>query len=267
MIIHPQNISSSKIYSRIISLVPSQTELLYDLGLDEEVMAVTKFCVHPLSWHKNKIHIGGTKNLKIDLIKKINPNLIIANKEENVKEQVEELAKIFDVFVTDVNNLHDALKMIKNIGTLTGKSSSALQLADKIEKKFKRLSETVSVKPKIKTAYLIWKDPFMAAGAHTFVNDMIRCCGLENVYTNSERYPKIKLEELPTDCELILLSSEPFPFKEKHKEELQKILPGKRIMLADGEMFSWYGSRLLKAAMYFQKFNLKILARMSPKVN
>ena len=122
MIIHPQNISSLPIYSRIISLVPSQTELLHDLGLDEEVIGITKFCVHPKTWYKNKIHIGGTKSLKIDIIKKINPDLIIANKEENVKEQVEELAKNYDVFVTDINNLHDALEMIKNIGTLTGKT-------------------------------------------------------------------------------------------------------------------------------------------------
>ncbi len=256
MIIDPKNIS--KIYSRIVSLVPSQTELLYDLGLDEEVKAITKFCIHPDEWFKNKTRIGGTKNIKMDVIKKNNPDLIIANKEENVKEQIEELAKTFDVYVTDVNNLQDALQMIKDVGTLTGKASSALQLADDIEKKFKDLSEYISLKQKIKTAYFIWKNPYMTAGANTFINDMMQYCGLKNIITNGDRYPKITLEELPADCELILLSSEPFPFKEKHVKEIESQIYSSKIMLVDGEMFSWYGSRLLKAVDYFKTFKKEI---------
>ena len=263
MIINPQNISSTLIYSRIVSLVPSQTELLFDLGLEEEVKAITKFCIHPADWYKNKLHIGGTKSLKIDIIKKINPDLIIANKEENVKEQVEELAKTFDVFVTDVNNLYDALEMIKNIGTLTGKTAKAAAMATKIEKEFKKLSETIRTKRKIKASYLIWKNPYMAVGGNTFINDMMQYCGLENILTNVERYPEISLEDLKSSkpgeqCELLLLSSEPYPFKEKHLSEIKSELPLVKIMLVDGEMFSWYGSRLLKAAEYFKIFQKNI---------
>jgi ABC-type Fe3+-hydroxamate transport system substrate-binding protein len=264
MIIHPQNISGSRIYSRIISLVPSQTEVLYDLGLEEEVKAITKFCIHPIDWPKNKIRIGGTKSLKIDIIKKINPDLIIANKEENVKEQVEELAKTFDVFVTDVNNLWDALEMIKNIGTLTGKKTKASAIANKIEKEFQKLSEAILTKRKITASYLIWKNPYMAVGGNTFINDMMQYCGLENIFTNIERYPEISLEDLKSSrsgkrpCELVLLSSEPYPFKEKHLSEIKSELPLIKIMLVDGEMFSWYGSRLLKAAEYFKIFQKNI---------
>ena len=264
MIINPQNISSSRIYSRIISLVPSQTELLFDLGLDEEVKAITKFCIHPIDWYKNKIRIGGTKSLKIDIIKKINPDLIIANKEENVKEQVEELAKTFNVFVTDINNLHDALEMIKNIGTLTAKTVKAAAIANKIQKGFNTLSEAILTKRKIKASYLIWKNPYMAVGGNTFINDMMQYCGLENIFTDVERYPEISLQDLKSSkpeeqqCELVLLSSEPYPFKEKHLSEIKSELPLIKIILVDGEMFSWYGSRLLKAAEYFKIFQKNI---------
>ncbi len=260
MFIQPQNIFPSKVYSRVISLVPSLTELLFYLGLEEEVLAVTKFCVHPAKWHKSKARIGGTKNVNIDLIKKFNPDLIIASKEENVKEHVELLSKHFDVFVTDVNNLNDALNMISSVGALTGKISVALELRNEIQKKFTRLAENNALTPKIKTTYLIWKNPYMTVGADTFINDMMTYCGMENVYAGSKRYPAIELEDLQTkQYELIVLSSEPYPFKEKDIHEIQLLVPGIKILLADGEMFSWYGSRLLKAADYFEIFLENIL--------
>lgn len=264
MIIHSANIAALKKYSGIVSLVPSQTELLHDLGLNEEVKAITKFCVHPKTWLKSKIRIGGTKNIKIELIKKIAPDLIIANKEENVKEQVEELAKTFDVFVTDVNNLADALSMIRDIGTLTGKTTKALSIANQIEKKFQKLSQSVRTKQQIKAAYLIWQNPYMAVGGNTFINSMMTYCGLENIFTNVDRYPEINLEDFQNSkggkskCDLILLSSEPYPFKDKHAAEIQLNLPSKKIILVDGEMFSWYGSRLLKAAGYFKNLRENI---------
>lgn len=264
MIIHSANIAALKKYSGIVSLVPSQTELLHDLGLNEEVKAITKFCVHPKTWLKSKIRIGGTKNIKIELIKKIAPDLIIANKEENVKEQVEELAKTFDVFVTDVNNLADALSMIRDIGTLTGKTTKALSIANQIEKKFQKLSQSVRTKQQIKAAYLIWQNPYMAVGGNTFINSMMTYCGLENIFTNVDRYPEINLEDFQNSkggkskCDLILLSSEPYPFKDKHAAEIQLNLPSKKIMLVDGEMFSWYGSRLLKAVGYFKNLRENI---------
>jgi ABC-type Fe3+-hydroxamate transport system substrate-binding protein len=260
MMIDEQNISADTIYSRMVSLVPSQTELLYDLGLEEEVVGITKFCVHPAKLNKTKARIGGTKNVNIAAIHRIQPNLIIANKEENVKEQVEELAQTFDVLVTDVNNLQDALAMIRTIGQITGKQARAMSLADAINQAFDKLILAIDSKRKIKTAYLIWKNPYMAAGGGTFINNMTQHCGMVNIFTNVNRYPKISLDEL-RDCELILLSSEPYPFKEKHADEIRAAIPNARIILADGEMFSWYGSRLLKAAHYFENLHKKILTQ------
>ncbi|MDB5221598.1 MAG: transporter substrate-binding protein [Chitinophagaceae bacterium] len=235
---------------KIISLVPSQTELLSWFGLEKEVIGITKFCVHPKEWFTTKTRVGGTKSINIDLIKKLQPDLIIANKEENVKEQIEELANEFNVWVTDVNNLEDALLMIKDVGELTHKKDEAETLTTAIKNEFSQLATT---NYKLQTAYLIWQNPYMTVGGDTFINDMMKHCGLHNVFENKPRYPQITLDELHiTNCQLILLSSEPYPFKQKHVDELLQQLPGKKIILADGEMFSWYGSRLLQAPAYFK---------------
>ena len=235
---------------KIISIVPSQTELLASLGLDKEVTGITKFCVHPQEWFKTKTRVGGTKSLNIPLIKKLQPDLIIANKEENVKEQIEALAKDFNVWVTDVNNLEDALAMIKDVGELTHRTKKAGTLITRIKNEFSQLQTT---NYKLQTCYLIWQKPYMTVGGDTFINDMMKHCGMQNIFENKDRYPEITLEQLQlADCRLVLLSSEPYPFKQKHVDELQQLLPGKKIILVDGEMFSWYGSRLLQVPEYFK---------------
>jgi len=234
-------------------LVPSITELLYYLKLENEVVGITKFCVHPEEWFRNKTRIGGTKNINFKTIETLSPDLIIANKEENVKDQVERLAEKYDVYLSDVNDLFDAINIINDIGNLTGKIVDASSLAKEITEKFEKLKETASSKRKIRTAYFIWKDPFMVAGSGTFINNMMEYCGFENIFSSQKRYPDIILKQVEeNNCELILLSSEPYPFKEKHLKEFQKNFPRLKIMLTDGEMFSWYGSRLLNAANYFE---------------
>jgi ABC-type Fe3+-hydroxamate transport system substrate-binding protein len=236
--------------NKIISLVPSQTELLFHLGLEEEVIGITKFCFHPQKWFKTKTRVGGTKTINIDLIKNLQPDLVIANKEENVKEHVEELANEFDIWVTDVNTLNDALQMINDISELTHKRNEALTLIKQIKSNFYQLH--IHDK-KIGAAYLIWQKPFMAVGGDTFISNMMEHCGLQNIFKNKNRYPEITLEELATNrCQMILLSSEPYPFNQNNLNELQLCLPGKKIILVDGEMFSWYGSRLLLAPEYFR---------------
>ena len=236
---------------RIVSLVPSQTELLFFLGLNQQTIGITKFCVHPAEWHQNKQRIGGTKALDIEKIISLQPDLIIANKEENVKGQVEALAAHFPVWLTDVNNLQDACMMISDIGLLTYTSQQASQLIEEINSVF----NDVSQKEMIPAAYLIWKDPYMSVGGDTFINDMMNKAGLYNVFGNMSRYPEISVAKLKASgCKMLLLSSEPYPFTQKHISELSALLPGINIRLADGEMFSWYGSRLLKAADYFKSF-------------
>ena len=239
--------------SRIISLVPSQTALLHHLGLENETIAITKFCVHPEVWYRNKTRIGGTKAIDIEKINSLHPDLIIANKEENVKEQVEMLAENFPVWVTDVNDLADAYKMIHDIGILTSKKNEASELVDSIKIKFDVLSQTFNINDRIPVAYLIWKDPYMTIGGDTFISNMLQAAGFINIFRDQKRYPEITVSQLKNmNCKLVFLSSEPYPFQQKHIDELQRELPGIKIILVDGEMFSWYGSRLLEAPDYFR---------------
>lgn len=243
---------------RIVSLVPSQTELLFDLVLDEEVVGITKFCIHPERWFRTKTRVGGTKQLNIQKIKELKPQLIIANKEENVREHVEELAEVFPVWISDINNLNDALAMIQSVGEITGKRNNAEQLTDQIKMNFTQLH---TVHEKIQTCYLIWKDPYMTVGGDSFINDMLGYAGFQNIFEDQKRYPVISLEQLQkTNCEVLLLSSEPYPFKQQHVDQLQPLLPDTKIILVDGEMFSWYGSRLLKAPAYFQQLQNQVLS-------
>lgn len=231
---------------RIISLVPSQTELLFELGLDHRVVGITKFCVHPDGWFRSKTRVGGTKNLHMDVIHDLHPDLIIANKEENNQADIEQLEKDFPVWVSDVNDLASALEMIRSVAEIT--DSDASVILQEIENGF---SELFPIYPKRKALYLIWREPYMAAGNDTFIHDMINRCGLVNVISEN-RYPELtETNIIELDPELVLLSSEPFPFKQRHIDELQALLPKADIRLVDGELFSWYGSRLKHAPAYF----------------
>lgn len=235
---------------RIVSLVPSQTELLHYLGLEQAVIGITKFCVHPNEWFKTKPRIGGTKNVNIDAVSALQPDIIIANKEENVKQQIEALEAIATVWVSDVNHLQDALAMIEAIGKLTNTSTKAEDLIEDVTIRFNQLQ---TPNPKPKTAYLIWRMPYMTVGGDTYINNMLEYAGFENVFANEKRYPAITIEQLANaKCDLLFLSSEPYPFKQAHIVELQAEMPNTKILLVDGEMFSWYGSRLLEAATYFK---------------
>lgn len=240
---------------RIVSLVPSQTELLATIGLNEEVIGITKFCIHPNQWFRSKQRIGGTKNVDIEKVRALQPDLIIANKEENEREQVLELEKIAPVWTSDIHSIEDALCMMQSIGALTGKSAETTLLIKSIKEKRTLLQRYLSEKKEpLRVAYLIWKDPYMAAGGDTFIDTMLQACGWENCLGNRMRYPEISLSELTQlRPDLVLLSSEPYPFQQKHIVELQQVLPGTKIVLVNGEMFSWYGSRMADAFDYFRK--------------
>jgi ABC-type Fe3+-hydroxamate transport system substrate-binding protein len=243
---------------RIISLVPSITELLYDLGLENEVVGITKFCVHPDKWFRTKTWIGGTKKADVEKIKQLNPDLIIANKEENVKDQVDAIASFCPVYTSDIKTLEDALKMISDVGRLTGREQMASKISEKITSGFLMLEK---IRKPLKCCYLIWEEPYMAAGGDTFISDMLQRCGFENVFATQRRYPEVGTNEIAgSGCELVLLSSEPFPFREKHLERLASELSPAgshpQLKLVDGEMFSWYGSRLQHSPAYFYKLQM-----------
>ncbi|MDO6432355.1 helical backbone metal receptor [Flavitalea sp. BT771] len=247
-----RTISLDHLPRRIISLVPSQTQLLHALGLEEEVIGVTRFCVHPDSWFRKKTRVGGTKDIRSDIIQSLQPDLIIANKEENQQHQIEALAANYPVWVSDVATLEDALAMINALGTLTGKMQEALSLTDRIGRQFQELA-LLHPRP-LRTAYFIWRDPWMVAGGDTFIHHMLQQCGLSNIFAGENRYPAITLDELADRrCELVLLSSEPYPFRDKHIAEIREVLPAARFRLVDGEMFSWYGSRLLESPACFRQ--------------
>jgi len=233
---------------KIISIVPSQTELLFYLGLDDEIIGITKFCLHPQDKALARTKIGGTKQLNIPLIKQLQPDLIIANKEENEQSQVEELMTICPVWISDIAGLPGALSMIESIGEIIGYTAQAKALTRSITCEFNKLScKTLN----LRVVYLIWRKPYMAAGKSTFIDNMMQLCGLTNAFVQ-ERYPEVSNEMLiNSDPDVVLLSSEPYPFSEKHVTEIKLILPRAKIILVDGEMFSWYGSRLLLAPAYF----------------
>jgi ABC-type Fe3+-hydroxamate transport system substrate-binding protein len=245
---------------KIISLVPSQTELLYTLGLEEKVIGITKFCIHPLHWFKSKNKIGGTKNLHTEKITDMQPHLVLANKEENTKEQIELLQRHFPTWTSDISTLEDALTMIMEIGRLVNKAKEAATLAGEIIKRFNEFTAPTHQK-NWRVAYLIWQNPYMTIGGDTFIHDMLERSGFQNIFGDKKRYPVVTPQEIISlQCELLLLSSEPYPFREKHVKVWEQYLPSANVLLVDGEAFSWYGSRLLHSPSYFQQLHRQIEA-------
>ncbi|MDO1448798.1 helical backbone metal receptor [Rhodocytophaga aerolata] len=245
---------------RIISLVPSQTELLVDLGLEERIVGITKFCIHPPHLLKTKTIIGGTKNFNFSRIDQLQPDLIIGNKEENYKEGIEALQQRYPVWISDIKTMEDALAMIHKIGSLTGKEQQASELVKTILTSFQDLTQ---LKHPPTVAYFIWQNPYMVAASHTFIDQMLSKCGFINVFAHLKRYPQITKEQLTeANPEYIFLSSEPYPFKEEHLTYFKEIYPQAIVKLVDGEMFSWYGSRLLYSPAYFKELIRSINAEI-----
>ncbi|MCC6252855.1 MAG: ABC transporter substrate-binding protein [Bacteroidia bacterium] len=241
---------------RIISLVPSQTELLYHLGLQNEICGITKFCVHPHEWYINKTKVGGTKKINFNVIASLKPDLIIGNKEENLKEEIEQLMQHYTVWMSDVNTLQQATAMIKQVAEITQTNDKGQEIVQQIEKEFQRLKNFKS--PYKNVAYFIWINPLMVVGQNNIINSIIKELGLKNIFEQFDtlqpkscRYPQISEEELiKQNPELILLSTEPYPFSEKHIPYFKKLCPNAKILIVDGEMFSWYGSRLALTPQY-----------------
>ena len=242
---------------KIISLVPSQTELLVELGLESSLFGVTKFCVHPSGLRKTKTIVGGTKQVNFDKIKALDPDIILCNKEENTKAMILELEQIAPVHISDVNNLSDALELIDMYGKLFSVEEKANRIVEYINIAHDDFSKTIAPQPKLKVAYFIWKDPWMVAADHTFIDAMLRLNNLENFFGDLKRYPEVDLHQVKGKLDVIMLSSEPYPFKDKHAAELKALFPNVAIQLVDGEYFSWYGSRLMKAFDYFKALRFK----------
>lgn len=234
---------------RIVSLVPSQTELLYDLQLEEQVVGITKFCIHPDQWFQSKQRVGGTKNVHIEKVRELQPDLIIGNKEENTQADIELLREIAPVWMSDIDTLEQALEMIIEIGKLTNRISESEHIADVIRINFEHFRPTIT--RKWTCLYFMWKDPYFTVGTNTFIHAMIEECGGINLQTKP-RYPEWDFSQ-SVSPDVILLSTEPYPFNESHLAFFREKYPTSTLLLADGEYFSWYGSRLEKAPAYFKQ--------------
>ncbi|WP_413998945.1 ABC transporter substrate-binding protein [Flavobacterium sp. W1B] len=245
---------------RIISLVPSQTELLCDLGLEDRIVGITKFCVHPYHLKSTKKIVGGTKKVHYEKIRLLQPDIIICNKEENTKEIVEELRKICPVWVTDIITIEDNFKMITDFGQLFNCRIEAQKWNDKLAFALSDFKNFIKDKAIAKVTYFIWKTPYMVAGSNNFINELLRLNHFKNIYDDKGRYPEIELEKMKSEGnpEIVFLSSEPYPFKREDGYEIAEFAENAQIILVDGEMFSWYGSRLLKAFEYFKNLHQKL---------
>lgn len=244
--------------SRIVSLVPSQTETLFDLGLEDELVGVTKFCVHPFHLKATKTIIGGTKQINIAKIQALQPDIIIANKEENTLEIVAQLKEICPVWVTDVLTIEDSIQVIRDFGNLFNKRTDAQKWIQKMTFGLTDFQEFIKSKSAQKVAYFIWANPYMVAAGETYINEILKLNKFENIYDSNPkyegRYPEVIIQKMRIqgDPDLVLLSSEPFPFKDEHAFELGRHTHHARTVFVDGEYFSWHGTRLVKAFDYFK---------------
>ncbi|MCR8666154.1 helical backbone metal receptor [Aestuariibaculum sp. M13] len=255
-----RTIELKSIPKRIISLVPSQTELLCDLGLEDSLIGVTKFCVHPHYITTKVAVVGGTKQIHLDKIKALQPDIILCNKEENTKEIVEACEHICPVHVSDIYTISDSIELIKQYGVLFDRQKQSEAMSAKIEAEVTDFKMFLKNRRELRVAYFIWKSPWMVAANNTFINHLLELNKFTNAFDRQERYPEVLLEASGEyeAIQIVLLSSEPYPFKENHKTEVQEYFPKAKIVLADGEMFSWYGSRLLKAFEYFKTLRLNL---------
>ena len=247
---------------RIVSLVPSQTELLVDLDLEDLIVGITKFCVHPSHLRKNKTIVGGTKQINFEKLKSLRPDIIFCNKEENTLEIVAQLEEIAPVHISDIYSFDHSLELISMYGAIFSKQLRATEIIESIQEKYNDFKSFINDRPRLKVAYFIWKDPWMVAANQTFIDALLSLNNFENAYQHLKRYPEIKIDSL-IKTDVILLSSEPFPFKVDHVYELQQIAPKAKVLMVDGEYFSWYGSRLLKAFDYFRVLHIKHFNQMS----
>ena len=255
------SVKAPKSPKSIISLVPSQTELLFDLGLQQSIKGVTKFCIHPADKVAGVTRIGGTKNFNFEKIASLKPDLIIGNKEENYQQGIEQLKQQYPVWMSDIENVDDALQMIVQLSELTGASQEGIELQAKIRQSFIEMERTTRTKVAgMRCAYLIWQNPYMTVGHDTFIDDVLSRAGYCNVFTEHARYPEISLQAMQkAKLDVLFLSSEPYPFKNKHVAYFSEQLPNTKVMLVDGEPFSWYGSRLAKTVGYLNQLAAQLL--------
>lgn len=231
---------------RIVSLVPSLTEALASLGLEDETVGITRFCVHPDGWKRRKQTVGGTKTVDVARVLALAPDLVIANREENERAPVEAIAAAgVPVWLSDIATVADTLAALRDLGRITGRAAEGERLAAHIAAAFSAVEAPAG---RVRAVYLIWRDPWMTVGADTIIHDVMARGGIENAFGDRLRYPAVTSDDIAAASpDVVLLSSEPYPFAEKHVAEVRALVPAAAVALVDGEAFSWYGPRLARA--------------------
>ena len=230
---------------RIVSLVPSTTETLFALGLGPRVVGVTRFCVHPNEQLTGLPRVGGTKDVDPERVRALDPDWIVGNCEENSREIFAALQDIAPIWAPLPKDPESALQDLRDTGALA-------HVPDAAEVWVTRIQTARDVARAHATpftyAWLIWRRPWMAAGGDTFTSALLAELGGTNVFASHDaRFPEITAQELATAApDRVLLSSEPFPFKAKHRDELAQAtgLPAERFRFVDGELGTWHGVRM-----------------------
>jgi ABC-type Fe3+-hydroxamate transport system substrate-binding protein len=240
---------------RIVSLIPSTTETLCRLGLAEALVGVTVYCVEPPDGVRGKARIGGEKNPDLEKIRSLGPDLVIANVEENRKADVDTLRDWgIPVWVTYPRTVTEGIRMIRDLGAVTGAAARASALASELEALYERVRAETAERPRVPAFYPIWRGPYMTINRDTYIHDMLEVCGADNVFGDRpQRYPVVTLEEVADRRpQVIVLPDEPFRFRPVHRKDfapypdVPAVRDG-RIYLVDGKPFSWHGVRIGEA--------------------
>jgi ABC-type Fe3+-hydroxamate transport system substrate-binding protein len=241
---------------RIVSLVPSITELLCDLGLAEQLVGRTGFCIHPWEIVRHVAKVGGTKDVKLEKIRALAPTHVIVNVDENRREDAEALRGFVPhVVVTHPCSPGENLSLYRQMGSIFGRETEAEQLGGRFEEAYRAAAGAAAGRPTQQVLYLIWREPWMAVSRETYISQMLGLFGWRTLPAESEvRYPEIDLRDFAGRADRVLLSSEPYHFKERHVAEVRALMPGGEVSLIDGEMTSWYGSRAIAGMRYLERY-------------
>ncbi len=253
--------------TRIVSLVPSITELVCDLGLERELVGRTGFCIHPWETVRRVPKVGGTKDVKLEKVRELRPTHVIVNVDENRKEDAEALAEFVpEVVVTHPLEPRDNLALYRRLGGTFDREREAEALCERFERAYARAAADGG-RPAEDVLYLIWRDPWMTISRDTYISQTLAlfgwrtlpaealvACSPEGDKGRAVRYPEVELADFAGRVDRVLLSSEPFHFKERHVAEVAELVPGAAVSLIDGEMTSWYGSRAIAGLDYLAEY-------------
>lgn len=242
---------------RIVSLVPSVTELVCDLGLAPQLVGRTGFCVHPWETVRRVPKVGGTKDVKLEKVRELEPTHVIVNVDENRREDAEALAEFVpEVVVTHPLEPRDNLGLYRRLGSIFDREAEAERLCDEFESAYARAA--AGEHPAEDVLYLIWRDPWMTIAPDTYISRTLALFGWRTLPAEAEeRYPEVDLAAHAGRVGRVLLSSEPFHFKQRHVGEVAAQVPGAAVSLIDGEMTSWYGSRAIAGLDYLSDYTVR----------